>query len=66
MLGGMSDHFKVPVKNLDINGKLNNLNISGFSTDLFVEYALNYIDKYNKSEKTEVPLCLLFDINSTS
>ena len=57
MLGGMSDHFKVPVKNLDKNGKLNNLNISGFSTDLFVESALNYIDKYNKSEKQKPFFC---------
>ena len=57
MLGGMSDHFKVPVKNLDINGKLNNLNISGFSTDLFVDSALNYIDKYNKSEKQKPFFC---------
>ena len=59
MLGGMSDHFNVPVKNLDINRKLNNLNISGFSTDLFVDSALNYLDKYNKSEKYRPFFCYI-------
>ena len=37
MLGGMSDHFNVPLRDLDEYNKLNNLHNEGFSTDIFAD-----------------------------
>ena len=41
MLGGMSDHFNVPVRDLN-NNKLDNLNCKGFSTDIFADESIYY------------------------
>ena len=37
MLGGMSDHFEVPVRYMDAKGKLDSLQSKGFSTDVFTD-----------------------------
>lgn len=57
MLGGMSDHFKVPVRDLDVNGKLGEAVIKGFSTDIFTESALSYLDEYVKSDRSNPFFC---------
>ena len=41
MLGGMSDHFNVPLRNLDSKQKLGTVQKDGFSTDLFADAALD-------------------------
>lgn len=58
MLGGMSDHFQVPVRDLN-NGKLGEPVVKGFSTDIFTEAALSYIDEYAKGKKTNPFFCYI-------
>ena len=57
MIGGMSDHFNVPVMDLNENKKLNNLQIKGFSTDVFADTAIKYIDRYGKSSQEKPFFC---------
>ncbi|TLU99542.1 sulfatase-like hydrolase/transferase [Dyadobacter luticola] len=57
MLGGMSDHFKVPVRDLDANHKLGEPVTKGFSTDIFTESALSYLDEYAKGDKAKPFFC---------
>ena len=57
MIGGMSDHFNVPVMDLNENKKLNNLQIKGFSTDIFADTAIKYIDRYGKSTQEKPFFC---------
>ena len=59
MVGGMSDHFKVPVMDLDKNQKLNNLQTKGFSTDIFTDAAIKYLDRYNKSTQKKPFFCYI-------
>lgn len=59
LLGGMSDHFKVPVRDLDENHKLNNLQHKGFSTDIFTEEALQFLDRYQTSKKENPFFCYI-------
>ncbi|QRR00760.1 sulfatase-like hydrolase/transferase [Dyadobacter sandarakinus] len=57
MLGGMSDHFKVPVCDLDANRKLGKPVVKGFSTDIFTESALSYLDEYAKGSRKNPFFC---------
>jgi arylsulfatase A-like enzyme len=57
MLGGMSDHFQVPVRDLDAKRKLGGPVTKGFSTDIFTEAALSYLDEYAKGEKNNPFFC---------
>jgi arylsulfatase A-like enzyme len=59
MLGGMSDHFEVPVRYMDAYGKLDSLQSKGFSTDVFTKAALNYLDRYSKSKKDNPFFCYI-------
>ena len=59
MIGGMSDHFKVPVKDLNEYKKLTDSSLKGFSTDIFTEAALDYLDRYQGSEKQKPFFCYL-------
>ncbi len=44
--GGMSNHFQVPCCNLGPDGKLSEPEKKGFSTDLFADAAISFIDEY--------------------
>ena len=59
MLGGMSDHFNVPLRDLDEYNKLNNLHNEGFSTDIFADATLDYFDRYQASKKEKPFFCYL-------
>lgn len=59
MLGGMSNHFKVPLRNLESDGKLGELREEGFSTDLFADAALDFLDDYGKGSRDKPFLCYL-------
>ena len=56
MIGGMSDHFNVPVMDLNENKKLNNLQIKGF-LQMFSQTAIKYIDRYGKSSQEKPFFC---------
>lgn len=59
MLGGMSNHFKVPARDLDKKHKLNNLQSKGFSTDIFTDAALSYLDRYDQGERKQPFFCYI-------
>ena len=59
MLGGMSDHFNVPLRNLDSKQKLGTVQKDGFSTDLFADAALDYLDRYKASESKDPFFCYI-------
>jgi len=47
-LGGMCDHFNVPCQSLGPDGKLGKPVKKGFSTDLFADAAIGYLNSYAK------------------
>ena len=56
-LGGMSDHFKVPARDMDKNGKLGEPQLKGYSTDIFAEAALGFINEYASGKKDKPFFC---------
>ncbi len=58
-LSGMSDHFNVPSRDMDDNGKLSEPMDKGFSTDLFAGSALDFIDNYSKGNRENPFFCYL-------
>ncbi len=56
-LGGMSDHFQTPVRNLGEDGKLSEPELKGFSTDLFADAAMNFIQDYAKGSRENPFFC---------
>jgi arylsulfatase A-like enzyme len=48
MVGGMDDHFQTPMQDLKPDGTLTEITRKGFSTDIFTETALDFIDKKAK------------------
>jgi arylsulfatase A-like enzyme len=45
-LGGMSDHFKVPCRSMGTDRKLSEPVKKGYSTDLFADAAISYLEDY--------------------
>src|SRR6056297_1052469 len=58
-LGGMSDHFQTPVRNLGADGKLSEPELKSFSTDLFADAALNFIQGYATGKKENPFFCYI-------
>ncbi len=56
-IGGMCDHFNVPCQDLGINGKLGEPVKKGFSTDLFADAAIDFINDYAKKPKKNPFFC---------
>jgi|SRR5665647_1803415 len=56
-LGGMSDHFKVPCRDMGTDGKLGNPVIKGYSTDLFAGAAIDFITEYAQGKKENPFFC---------
>jgi len=48
--GGMSDHFAVPLHDMDANGHFSRAEESGFSSTLFADAAVKFIDDYAASD----------------
>ena len=46
MMNGMCDHYKVPCQTLGPDRKLRKHVIKGFSTDLFADAAIGYLNSY--------------------
>lgn len=57
MLGGMSNHFQVPVRDLDSNRRLGEPVVKGFSTDIFADAALSYLDGYASGDRSKPFFC---------
>ena len=55
-LGGMADHFNVPLCDMGEDGKLSQPVTKGFSTDLFAEAAMEFLDDYSGSRNGN-PFC---------
>lgn len=55
-LGGMSDHYKVPCQQLE-NGKLTKPEIKGYSTDLFADAAIRFLENYSESKNDNPFFC---------
>ena len=53
-LGGMSDHGKVPVRDMGENRRLGEVREAGYSTDVFTEAAVGYLNDY-AGRKTQAP-----------
>jgi arylsulfatase A-like enzyme len=56
-LGGMSDHFNTPCRDLDTDGKLSEPERKGFSTDIFAQAAIDFINNYSKGNREKPFFC---------
>lgn len=55
-IGGMSDHFNVPCREL-VDGKLTEPVRKGFSTDLFADVANEFLEDYAQGDRTNPFFC---------
>lgn len=56
-LGGMADHFNIAVRELSEDGILSEPTKSGFSTDLFADAAIGFIEEYASSDEKKPFFC---------
>jgi arylsulfatase A-like enzyme len=56
-IGGMSDHYNVPCRTLGSDRKLSEPVIKGFSTDLFADAAIDYLNNYSRGKKEKPFFC---------
>ena len=56
-IGGMSDHYNVPCQDVGADHLLTSPVKKGFSTDLFAEAAIGYINEYANSKKEHPFFC---------
>ncbi len=54
---GMYNHFKLPCQSLGADGKLGTPIMKGYSTDLFADAAINYLNNYAKGERKNPFFC---------
>lgn len=56
-IGGMCDHYSVPCRSLGTDGKLTEPVSKGFSTDVFADAAIKYLDNYSQGKKEKPFFC---------
>jgi len=56
-LGGMCDHYNVPAMTLEADRKLSEPVTKGFSTDIFADAAIGYLNSYSKGKKDKPFFC---------
>ena len=56
-LGGMADHFNIPVAHMETDGKLSAPINKGFSTDLFAGAAVGFINEYANGDQKNQFFC---------
>lgn len=56
-LGGMCDHFNVPARDMGADGKLGEPQSKGYSTDIFAEAAMGFINEYAKGDRNKPFFC---------
>lgn len=57
MLGGMSDHFKVPLRDMQADGTLGESYERSFSTDIFADAALEFLERYSDGPQESPFFC---------
>lgn len=58
-IGGMADHFNTPMRDLGKDGKLSEPVKKGYSTDLFADAAIDYINGYAQEKKDRPFFCYI-------
>ncbi|MBN2633618.1 MAG: sulfatase-like hydrolase/transferase, partial [Bacteroidales bacterium] len=58
-LGGMSDHFRVPCRDMSHEGRLSDPVVKGFSTDLFADAAIDFLNGYAANEREKPFFCYI-------
>lgn len=53
--GGMSDHTEVPLLDLTADGKLVNQRVEGFSTELFADAAIEFMNQHHRDAQNDKP-----------
>jgi arylsulfatase A-like enzyme len=56
-LGGMCDHFTVPARDMGADRKLGEPESKGYSTDIFAEAAMGFINEYAKGDRNKPFFC---------
>lgn len=56
-IGGMGDHFNIAVRDMDSRGVLGEPTKKGFSTDLFSEAAIGFIEEYAETDRKNPFFC---------
>ena len=51
--GGMSDHYQVPVVDMQSDGTFSDTTVMGFSTDIFTDAALSFIEDYSAGDRKQ-------------
>jgi len=59
LIGGMSDHFKVPCRDMESNHKLGKVEIKGYSTDVFSKAATDFLKSYASGNREKPFYCYL-------
>lgn len=57
LIGGMSDHYKVPCRDLGTDRKLSKPVVKGFSTDLFAGAAIDFLNEYSAGKRDQPFFC---------
>jgi len=57
LIGGMSDHYKVPCRDLGTDRKLSKPVVKGFSTDLFAGAAIDFLNDYSSGKRNQPFFC---------
>jgi len=56
-IGGMCDPFKVPCQDMGKDGKLGNIVLKGYSTDVFASAAIDYLNEYANGDMKQPFFC---------
>jgi arylsulfatase A-like enzyme len=56
-LGGISNHYTVPCRSLGPDGRLGEPVKKGYSTDIFSDAAISYLNKYSKGKREKPFFC---------
>lgn len=57
--GGMSNHFRVPCYELDSDNEFTEVMEKGYSTDVFTEAVMEYLQEYSRGERSNPFFCYL-------
>jgi arylsulfatase A-like enzyme len=56
-LGGMANHYSIPLRDLDSSGQLTAPVEKGFSTDCFADAAIGFLNEYAEGERKQPFFC---------